>query len=128
MHRPGESQFTTNPNSGGFKTEQYYPWGGPDWLKANGKRNGVESVNANVKRAQFEDLAWAEKRAVRGNSFTYLVGALALVSENLRKMISFFKKRLEMEKGTAKNRRNPSAFWRNGDPIPHLDQSVDPPE
>ena len=75
MHRPNDKESKENPNASGLKTEQYYPWGGPEWRAASGMRNGVESLNANVKRAQFEDLASAAKRAVQGNSFTYLIGA-----------------------------------------------------
>jgi hypothetical protein len=90
-------------------------------------RNGVESVNANVKRPQFEDLGEASKRAVRGNTFTYLVGALALVSENLRKMIKFFKEKLALEKLTAKNERLASTFWQSHDTITSFDESDKPP-
>jgi hypothetical protein len=127
MHRPDEAAFENDPNAGGYKTEQYYPWGGPSWLSANGMRNGVESVNANVKRPQFEDLGEASKRAVRGNTFTYLVGALALVSENLRKMIKFFKKNLARVILTPKNERLASSFWQSHNAITCSDESDKPP-
>ncbi|GAB3046221.1 hypothetical protein GCM10027052_31090 [Parafrigoribacterium mesophilum] len=128
MHRPSDKEFDKNPNAGGLKTEQYYPWGGLEWLAASGMRNGVESLNANIKRAQFEDLASASKRAVRGNTFTYVVGVAALVSENLRKMISFFKEKLTIKSLTAKNRRNPSMFWQSKDSVASLDESIIPLE
>jgi hypothetical protein len=128
MHRPNDKESKENPNASGLKTEQYYPWSGPEWLAASGMRNGVESLNANVKRAQFEDLASASKRAVHGNTFTYLVGAVALVSENLRKMISFFKEKLKIKRLTAKNKRNPSTFWQTKESVPSLDESIVPLE
>jgi hypothetical protein len=127
MQRPNEAELTADPNAGGYKTEQYYPWGGPEWLDANGMRNGVESVNANVKRPQFEDVGEAAKRAVRGNTFTYLVGALALVSENLRKMIKFFKKKLVLHTLTAKNDRLPSIFWQSPNTTTDPDEDDKPP-
>jgi hypothetical protein len=58
--------------------------------------HGVESVNRNLKRSQYEDIADPEKRAVRGNTFTYLVMALATVVENLRNIISFYKRQLSI--------------------------------
>jgi len=100
-------------NAGGLKHEQYFPWGSGDWRAANGMRNGVESVNRNMKRSQYEDIADPEKRAVRGNTFTYLVVALAAVVENLRKMISFFKDQLAVEKLSPKNNRLPGSYWQS---------------
>ena len=94
MKSPTDTEFDNNTNAGGLKREQHFPWGGPDWCHMNGKRNGVESLNANVKRGQYEGVNDASMRAIRGNTFTYLVTALALVSENLRKMLSFFKELL----------------------------------
>jgi hypothetical protein len=79
-------------------------------------RNGVESVNRNMKRSQYEDIADPEKRAVRGNTFTYLVVALAAVVENLRKMISFFKDQLAVEKLSPKNNRLPGSYWQSDAP------------
>lgn len=111
MKYPTAEEWKDNPNAGGLKREQYFPWGGPEWVKANGKRNGVESVNANVKRAQYENLGEASLRAVRGNTFTYLVSALALVSENLRKMIGFYKEHLAMRMKTAKNQKIATIYW-----------------
>ena len=57
-------------------------------------RSGVESLNRNIKRSQFENLANPDNRAVRGNTFTYLIAALATMVENLRQMLSFYKRKL----------------------------------
>ena len=64
---------------------------------------------------------------MRGNTFTYLVGALALVSENLRKMIKFFKKKLVLHKLTAKNERLPSIFWQSPNATTNPNETDKPP-
>jgi hypothetical protein len=53
MKRP-EGPEAEQLNAGGLKHEQYDPWGSDEWLAANGMRNGVESVNRNLKRSQYE--------------------------------------------------------------------------
>jgi hypothetical protein len=110
MKRPVGDQIKVS-NAGGLKHEQYFPWGTDDWMRANGLRNGVESVNRNLKRSQYEDMADPDSRAVRGNTFTYLVAALSTVVENLRQIKSFFKRQLATVAFTAKNKNTPSAFW-----------------
>jgi hypothetical protein len=97
-------------SAGGLKHEQYFPYGTADWDAANGLRNGVESVNRNIKRSQCEDIADPDKRAVRGNTFTYLVATLATVVENLRQIVSFYKRQLAVVPLTAKNKNLPSTF------------------
>jgi hypothetical protein len=59
----------------------------------------------NLKRSQFEGIADSGKRAVRGNTFTYLVVALATVVENLRQIISFFERQLAIVTLNAKNHK-----------------------
>ena len=115
------------PNAGGLKREQHFPWGGPDWQEVCGKRNGVESLNANVKRAQFEGVGDASLQAVRGNTFTYLVSAFALVTENLRSMLSFFKRELAQKNLTAKNNKIASVFWQADETSVEDTESLEPP-
>ena len=73
-------------NPGGLKHEQHLVYGTPLWRKVYGMRNGVESVNRNLKRAQFDDLANSDRRHVRGNTFTYTIATISAVMENIRKM------------------------------------------
>ena len=70
----------------------------------------MESVNRNIKRSQYEDIADPDKRAVRGNTSTDLVATLATVVENLRQIVSFFKRQLAVVPLTAKNKNLPSTF------------------
>jgi hypothetical protein len=105
----GPEAETSNP--GGLKREQFYPWGTTEWLKVNGMRNGVEAFNRNFKRGYEENIADPDSRAVRGNTFTYLVVALAAVVENLRQIVGFFKRQLAMVPHTAKNKKVPTVFW-----------------
>ena len=110
MKRP-EGVDAKESNAGGLKHEQYFPWGSDDWRCANGMRNGVESVNRNLKRSQYENLANAESRAVAGNTFTYIVVAVATVVENLRKIVSFYKDHLAVRTPTPKVHRLPSIYF-----------------
>lgn len=110
MKRP-EGKDAHESNAGGLKHEQYFSWGSDDWRCALDMRNGVESVNRNLKRSQYENLANAESRAVAGNTFTYIVVALATVVENLRKIISFYKDHLALKTPTAKVNRLPSIYF-----------------
>ncbi|WP_157156209.1 hypothetical protein [Diaminobutyricimonas sp. LJ205] len=59
---------------------------------------------------------------LRGNTFTYLVVALALVSENLRKLLSFYKNKLALKTLTAKNQDVAKSFWQSRAPISHQDE------
>lgn len=114
-------------NPGGLKHEQYFPYGDEQWSAAYGMRNGVESVNRNLKRSQYEDIANPDKRAVRGNTFTYLVIALATVVENLRQILSFYKRKLALDRVTPKNRDIPSTFWQSDGPAVRLEDGSQPP-
>ena len=114
-------------NPGGLKHEQYFPWGGPQWSAAYGMRNGVESVNRNLKRSQYEDIANPDNRAVRGNTFTYLVIALSTVVENMRQMLSFYKRKLAIDKVTPKNREIPATFWQSPEPAASTGEGPQPP-
>ncbi len=126
MKRP-EGKAAEDANAGGLKHEQYFPWGTDEWRAANGMRNGVESVNRNLKRSQYEDIADAEKRAVRGNTFTYLVVAIGTVVENLRKIISFYKNQLRLTTISPKNNRLPSSYWQSPTPAYKSEDSQEPP-
>ncbi len=64
---------------------------------------------------------------MRGNTSTCLAGALALVSENLRKMIKFFKKKLTQVILTPKNERLSSTFGQSDNNISGIDESDKPP-
>ncbi|MBC7595301.1 MAG: hypothetical protein H7288_15400, partial [Kineosporiaceae bacterium] len=106
MKRP-EGKEAEPANAGGLRHEQYFVWGSDEWCPANGMRNGVESVNRSLKRSQYEDISDAEKRAVRGNTFTYLIVAIGTVVENLRKIVSFYKNQLSVRNLSPKNNRLP---------------------
>lgn len=106
-----EADITADKNPGGLKHEQYLTYGTPVWRAIYGLRNSVESVNRNYKRAQNEDLENADRRHVRGNTFTYLVASIAAVCENLRKILSFFKNCLATRPVNAKNSDVPTIYW-----------------
>jgi hypothetical protein len=113
MMKHPEEKETEAANAGGLKHEQHFPFGDKDWTTAAGLRNGVESVNRNLRRSQYEDIANPDKRAVCGNTFTYLVVALATVVENLRQIVSFYKRQLATVPPSSKNDNLPATFRQN---------------
>jgi len=126
MKRPVGKE-AKDANAGGLKHEQYFPYGSADWKAYYGMRSGVESLNRNIKRSQFENIANPDNRAVRGNTFTYLIATLATMVENLRQMLSFYKRKLAIATVTAKNRELPSTFWQSDGPVPGNDPGQRPP-
>ena len=66
-------------------------------------------------------------RAIRGNTFTYLVTALALVSENIRKMLSFFKELLSQKTLIVKNKKIAVVFWQAEYASLNDEQNIEPP-
>lgn len=114
MLRP-QGPEASKPNAGGLKHEQYYEFQSLAWKAANGMRNGVESTNRNIKRSQYEDIANADNRAVQGNTFTYIVATAATVVENMRQIVSFYKKRLALKQKTSKNKILAESYWDSDD-------------
>ena len=80
-----------------------------------------------ARRSQYDDIADAEKRAVRGNTFSYLVIALATVVENMRKIVSFYKNQLSVRNLSPKNNRLPSSYWPSPMPAAESEDSHEPP-
>jgi hypothetical protein len=68
-----------------------------------------------------------DKRASRGNTFTYLVVALASVVENLRQIATFYKRQLATVPLRAKNKHIPSIFWRGERPTSEARNTDSPP-
>jgi hypothetical protein len=105
-----DKKALSDPNRGGLKREQHLVWASEQWAKIYGLRNAVESANRSFKRSQYEDLGNADNRQVRGNTFTYLISAIATMSENLRSIIDFFKHEIATKPVTSKNKNQPSIY------------------
>lgn len=114
-------------NAGGLKHEQYLQFGTPEWKSVYGMRNGVESVNKGFKSGQFEDLASADKRAVRGNTFTYIAAVIATVSENLRRVLSFYQEHLALRRLDNKVRNVPATYRQTGEVASLAELGLIPP-
>ena len=106
-----DKKALTDANRGGLKREQHLVWASEQWAKIYGLRNSVESANRSIKRSQYEDLGNADNRQVRGNTFTYLISAIAAMSENLRAIIDFFKDEMATKSVTSKNKNHPSIYF-----------------
>lgn len=126
MKRP-IGQDADKPNAGGLKHEQYFHYGTDEWRTAYAMRNVVESANRNLKRTQFENIADPDLRAVHGNTFTYIVVALAAVVENMRQILTFYKGELAIFTMTAKNNDIARTYWQSEGPAPHSDETIQPP-
>lgn len=113
----------TDANPGGLRHEQHLEYGTEEHRKVYGMRNGIESLNRNVKRAQHGDIANADRRHVRGNTFTYIVVAVNAVCENIRRILKFLKEQLAIRPLTSKNMNISENFW---EPEPRADE-LDPP-
>ena len=72
-------------------------------------------------------MADATVRTVRGNTYTYLVSAIALVTENLRSMLSFFTKELAQKNMAGKNKKIASVFWQADETSVEDTRSIEPP-
>jgi hypothetical protein len=118
------ADITAAGNPGGLKHEQSLIYGTPTWRKVYGLRNGVESVNRNLKRVQNEDLQNANRRHVRGNTFTYIVAGIAAVCENIRKLLKYLKDKLAMRPVTAKNSDVPTIFWEPDTATPAVEPTL----
>ena len=106
-----DKKALTDANRGGLKREQHLVWASEQWAKIYGLRNSVESANRSIKRSQYEDLGNADNRQVRGNTFTYLISAIATMSENLRSIIDFFKNEIATKPVTSKNKNQASIYF-----------------
>ena len=89
--------------------------------------NVVESANRALKRTQFENIADPDLRAIHGNTFTYIVVALAAGVENVRQLLTFYKGELAVITMTAKNDDIARIFWQSDGPAPHSDETIQPP-
>lgn len=121
------ADISADKSPGGLRFEQHLVYGTRQWRKVYGLRNGVESVNRSVKRAQFEDLANPDRRHVRGNTFTYLIAALATVCENIRRIITFLKEQLAIVPLSTKNEDVATNFWQPETGAVDFEVEVDPP-
>jgi hypothetical protein len=126
MKRPIKKD-ADKPNAGGLKHEQYFHYGTEEWRTAYAMRNVVESANRNLKRTQFENIADPDIRAVHGNTFTYIVVALAAVVENMRQILTFYKSELAIFTMTAKNNDTARTYWQSDGPATNNDETTQPP-
>ena len=76
-----------NPYAEVVRHLQRHPWGSPEWRKAYGQRNQVESVNKAIKHTRFTDLESAAKRPGRGEAYQSIATALMAVAYNVRALV-----------------------------------------
>lgn len=67
---------------------QKYPWYSKEWHQAYGQRNQVESSNKTIKDVGSVELGNARRRTGRGITFHSLICAFAVVSINIRRIIT----------------------------------------
>ncbi|WP_158252132.1 hypothetical protein [Cryobacterium sp. M23] len=94
-----------------LKYGQTYPHKSPTWKGYYALRNTVESQNAFIKDSATEDIACPMKRRARGNTFASLAVTLALVSANIRKILTFIQSELARVPLTSKNKSFASTYY-----------------
>jgi hypothetical protein len=82
-----------------IKFIQKFPYQTEAWAGHYGMRNLVESSNNHMKLSSAEDIGNRRKRSGRGFAFHYLAMALAAVSSNLRRIVTFFEAEAERAQG-----------------------------
>lgn len=100
---------TIPPQDEVVKHIQRYAWKSPEWHRAYGQRNQVESANKHLKEARFTDFDQPQKRLGRGYAFQFLAAALMCVSANLRRLVTAL--RIEftsVSKTRSRRRRDPA--------------------
>jgi hypothetical protein len=73
-----------------IKFLQRFPYRSEIWARHYGMRNLVEPSNNHMMLSSAEDIGNRRKRSGRGFAFRYLAMALAAVSSNLRRIVTFF--------------------------------------
>lgn len=94
----------------GVKYGQEYKYRSEKWHAYYGLRNVVESQNAYIKDSSAEDIGSAMNRRARGNTFAALAATLAVVSANIRRILTFIKDALAVVARTAKNQHSQRTY------------------
>lgn len=94
-----------------LKHAQEYPYQSAKWAAFYGLRNTVESFNAYIKDPTAEDIDSPMKRRARGNTFASLAITLALVSANVRKILTFIEELLARIPRTSINKTSPKTYY-----------------
>jgi hypothetical protein len=108
-----------------LKYEQVYPHDSEKWRAYYGLRSTVESQNAYIKSSYEERIADPKLRPSRGNTFAWLAVTFALVSANIRKIVTFIRGRLARVAVTTKTRDDESTYH-SLDDLPRV-PSASPP-
>jgi hypothetical protein len=84
-----------------------------------GKRNGIESFNAGLKRTQYGALDAPGNRQVRGRTAAFVFTTMIVVAENLRLIDSFVANQAQVPapKPRAKRRRDLPGSWGEESPL-----------
>jgi len=111
------------------KFGQEYPHDEAKWAGYYGLRNTVESQNAYIKESSTEGIADPQKRRARGNTFASLAVTMALVSANIRKILTFIRAHLSRVDVTSKNRSFENTYY-SAEDLPGFDNesAATPPE
>ncbi|TFB56758.1 hypothetical protein [Cryobacterium tagatosivorans] len=111
------------------KFGQEYPHDEEKWAGYYGLRNTVESQNAYIKDSSTEDIEDPKKRRARGNTFASLAVTMALVSANIRKILTFIRAHLSRVEVTSKNRSFENTYY-SAEDLPSYDNksAATPPE
>jgi len=113
----GNSKATTSKKGQPLKYIQKFPWRTETWSGYYGMRSNVEASNNLLKLASAEDIGNPKKRSGRGFVAQYLAAALATVSSNVRRIVTFFRKEAELTATDTNRARRRKGL--NGEALEH---------
>lgn len=113
-----------------LKNAQEYPHDSAKWKAHYGLRNTIESQNAYIKDSATEDIASPMKRRARGNMFASLAVTVALVTANVRKILTFIEEQLARVPRTTKNKDFANTYYSGTElpATPVMGEEIPPPE
>lgn len=113
-----QQSITISPTPGA-KWRQDIQYGTDAWQTEMGKRNGIESFNAGLKRTQYGALDSPGNRQVRGRTAAFAFTAMIVVAENLRLIDNFVADQGQVPalKPRTKRRRDLPGGWGEESPL-----------
>lgn len=101
---------------------QKYPWQSTDWFRAYGQRNQVEASNKTLKDQAASNIGDKAARPARGFAYTYLTAMVAVVSTNMRRIITGIKNCHRLKGSKPKLTRARRRFDSSGHRLTHSPQ------
>lgn len=98
------------------RRSQGHAYGSKEWDEFHtAARNGVESVNAQIKKGGTADIESAARRRARGIAVAQVFVTIRIVQHNLERIADFLKQRFMKEEGILVRKSEPAIRSRDAD-------------